>query len=159
MRKTLATIAVIIFGLPAVAYAQDPCVNPPTSTTFNPTKVYVVLPEQTTMEADGVTPRVSNYEFGYYKPGDDPATATPQQGTSTIPRTAATAAPGSTTANCFVVDVPAPIPTGQVLVGALRARRLASGSIPAAVSGWTPTSNPFASAPIVLVTPGRPVIR
>lgn len=159
MRRTmLACVAVLLMAAPL--YAQNPCTAAaPTGVFFNPDKVFVQLSEYNTMEADGTTPRVTDYEIAWFAQGANPATATPAAGPVVIPKATFTLVAGTT--DCYTMTpLNPPVPAGSTpLVGHIRARRAASGSIPAGQSVWSIASNSFAVAPTVLVAPGPMTIR
>lgn len=154
--------AALIFAallLPTLASAQtDPCTaTSGTATVLNPTKLVANLPEQTTMEVDGVTPRVTDYQLAYFATGAAPATATPVAGPVVVAKSAWTLVTGTT--DCYTAPLPIAAPTTAAAVGALKARRAATASVPAGESNWSVISNPFGSAPTALAAPGLKVAR
>lgn len=155
--KTIG-LSVLTLLLPIVVYAQNPCTVPgPTVVQFNPTKLLLTLPEHTTMEADGTTPRVNDYQVQYIPQGQDPNTAMPIAGPTAVPKTAFSLVTG--TPDCYLAGIPIPVPAGTVaLVASLKSRRTASGNIAAAESTWSVVSNPFAVAPSALAAPGRAIV-
>lgn len=156
-------LTLILLALPSMAAAQTPtpcdAVNIPPGVFFNPDKIFVKLTEHTTMEADGVTPRVTDYQIGYWAQGVNPGSgAAAVVGPTVMVKTAFTLAPGSV--DCYTASLADPVPVGgPPLVAAMRARRAATATIPAALSNWSVVGNPFAVAPTVLIAPGPPTTK
>lgn len=149
-------LALLIVLLASTAAAQNPCTDPTAGVTLNPAKVYVAVPEFNGTEVDG-SPLFTSFSYGLFAEGDDPNTAKPAQGPSSVPKTAFTPVAGA--ADCYVADLPAPIPTGQRLVGALKLVRAATATLPTLESPWSAPSNPFGAASTALAAPGPPTFR
>lgn len=153
MKTAIAILALCVL-VPVKAFAQACPTGGSTAMVFNPTKYQNTLPEHTTNEADGTTPRVNEYQMQYLAQGADPNTAKPVAGPVTVPKTAFTLVAGTT--SCYTAALPLPVPTGNTaLVAAIRARRTGTANIPAADSPWAVSGNPFAVAPSVLAAPGQ----
>lgn len=151
MKRFWLTILVLLL-MSSAAYAQNPCTAAaPPPLVLNPSTMYFSLPEFDVREADGSF-RITDFSYAAYAEGADPATATPVQGPSTIPRNAFTLAPGTT--DCYRANLPSLIPTTQRLKAGLRSHRAASASITEAFSLWALSVNSFSFAPSVLATPG-----
>jgi hypothetical protein len=143
--------------LPSPVLAQtSPCLQTLTGVQVNPTTLYVELADFTVNEVDG-QPRVNQAQFAMFAEGANPATATPVQGPSTLPRSAFT--PVSGHAGCYQASLPGTVPTAQRLVGALKTQRTARGTVTSAESPWSAVSSPFGAAPSVLTAPGAPRIQ
>lgn len=143
--------------LPAVALAQNPCADiAPDQFRFNPTEILWTTDDFNVQEADGSW-RISGLSYAVFSEGANPATATPVQGPSSIPR----ASISLVTANCYRASLPALIPSTQRLVAAARQYRDANpaSGLPAALSAWSAVSNPFGSAPSALLAPGLSRVR
>ena len=154
LRTPILTLGLLLLATGAAA--QNPC-TAPAGTILNPTKTYATLPEHTQLELDG-SPRVTDYQIAYFAQGANPATATPVVGPITVAKTAWTLVAGTT--NCYSGTLPAPVPTStSPLLAAIKARRAASSTVPAAESVWSVVSNPFGIAPDVLQTPGLVMAR
>lgn len=157
MTRLLLAIALIVLS-PVIAHAQtNPCTDPsPPGVTFNPTKLYFISPDHTVLEADGVTPRVTDYQVGYFAQSDT-ALATPVGPLTVILKTAVTLVTGTT--NCYTTAAPPRPTTPQILISAVKSRRLATATIDGAESAWSTISNPFASAPTVLTRLGPVTVK
>lgn len=160
--KTL--VLVIALLLPVAAAAQtNPCTTAaPTGTELNPTKVVATLPEHAINEADG-GPRVSHYALAYFLPPSSsaselPATTTAAVAPVTIPKASWTLVSGTT--DCYQATLPAPViwTGGWPLVAGVKAVRTARPTLVGAESPYR-VSNPFATAPTVLSSPGLVLIR
>lgn len=147
-------LAAVLWLVSAPAFAQTPCDLAAAQLAINPSKVFVVLPfgiDDTDIDGG---PVMTHFSYALFAEGADPATATPVQGPTTVPKAAFTAVSGS---NCFMADLPAAIPMRQRLVGAVKAMRAARTDVPAAESPWSPVSNPFGA--ILPVLPGVGPVR
>lgn len=155
-RTTILTLLLVL--LPVLAAAQsNPCTTPVTQLVLNPSKTVANLPEHTTNELDG-SPRVTDYQVAYFTLGADPATAKPILGPFTVAKTAWTLVAGTT--DCYESAIPGTVPVGgTATVAAIKARRAATATVPAAESPWSSVSNPFGTAPTALVAPGLRVVR
>lgn len=154
--RSLTVLAFVLSLLcaPSMVQAQNPCSGiPQDQFVFNPNTLYWVTDDFQVLEADGSF-RISGLRYAVFAVGANPATATPVQGPSSIPRGSITLVPGTT--NCYRVSLPALIPTSQSLVMSAKQYRDANAGsgLPAAESAWSGVSNPFGSAPTVLPAVG-----
>lgn len=155
MKRSVITLVLVVASV-TPALAQNPCTDPTPPLTLNPVKVYVPIAEFDATELDG-GPKISHFSYALFAEGADPNTAKPVQGPSTMPKNAFTLVSG--TPDCYVADVPAPIPTSQRLVGHFKAMREARVDVPAAQSAWNASSNPFGAPSSVLATMGAAKFR
>lgn len=159
-RLGLFVAALLLTATSALAQT-NPCTAPaPSGVNLSPSKFYVTLPEQTTLELDGVTPRVTDYQVAHFAQGANPATATPVVGPIAVPKNAFALVAGTT--DCYLmtpIQPPVPVGGSAPLVTAIKSRRAASATVAAAESAWSVISNPFGLAPSVLATPGPAAVR
>lgn len=159
MRNVCATVVlVLLIGMCAGVSAQtNPCtVAPPTGVVMNPTGLLATLPEQTTLEADGL-PRVTDYQLAYFDATNP--TGTPLLLPVTIQKTSFVLQTGST--NCYKLAGALPTlttPIAGALVAGLKARRAARTGVDAAESAYTISVDSFGTAPSALAAPGRVLI-
>lgn len=172
-RSSLATVIftlAIVCMTVAEARAQNPCTASVSGVVIQPGKLYAVLPEHTFIEADGVTPRVTDYQVTVFAPGVNPQTniGAALVAPVTVPKTAFTLVAGTT--NCYLLTpLPFTVPASpSQVVAYVKSRRAAftfvsggvSTPIPAAESLWSsPASNPFGVVPSVLLAPGPVIIQ
>lgn len=162
MKSTILALAALLLTTPALAQT-NPCTTATTGTEmFSSTatmNLYTELPEHTVNEADGL-PRVTDYQLAYFLPTTGttaPATATPVVPAVTVAKTALTPVAGA--ANCYTMQIQPVLWTGTwPLVAGLKARRAARTGVEGAESAYA-LSNPFATAPAALATPGQLRIR
>jgi len=155
MRRLVFVLSLLL--LPVAASAQSLCDQPmPNGVTVNPTKMYVRVDNFNTTEVDGSF-TISQFQLGYWL-ASDPTATNPVQGPSTLARSAF--APVAGDAGCYLVTLIPSIPTGQVLVGGIKAQRNANGAIPAAESPYSARSGSFGSVSAApLAAPGQPKFR
>lgn len=154
MRRGLLMVVLVLTAATAAQAQTNPC-TVPEAFASNPTRMFMEFPEFNETEVDGSI-RHSQFQYGLWPEAANVNSTPPTQGPSTVPRSAFTPVAGFPT--CYQANLPAPIPTGQRLKGAVKSQRLASGSMTAAESAWT-DSNSFGSAPTVLTAPGQVRIR
>lgn len=154
MLRRVVMVVVLVWLGAGVAFAQNPCTTVGQNQFyFNPTLLNWTTDDFNATEADGSF-RVSGLRYAVFEEGANPATATPIQGPSSIPRASISLVPGTT--NCYQVSLPALIPDTRRLVASAKQYRDANPTtgLPAGESAWSPASNPFGSAPSVLAAPG-----
>lgn len=155
MKSLLLTVFLVL--LPAAVYAQSPCDLPmPAGVTVNPTKMYQRVDNFNATEIDGSF-TYSQFQLGYWL-STDPNAPTPNQGPSTLPRTAFAQVSGDP--GCYLVTLIPSIPTGQIFNAKIKPQRVAQGQIPAAEGPYSGASGNFGTVSAAPLAPlGQPKFR
>jgi len=138
--RTLAFAAACLLWTATLSAQTNPCTQPlpPGTAITASSEVYATLPDHTAVVAG--LPVVTEYQFGFFLPGVDPATGQPVT-LVTIPKASWVLVTGTT--NCYHVK-PVELlamPVNADRRGAVKARRTTPD---VAESAWSAPTNPFA---------------